>query len=85
MTDHETVYAELGVQATAYQTGVPPVIAAESDGQWRLERHRASCLPSSSILIRSWRRLGAMGMPWHMRDEDTGDDRCGRSGFRRSR
>src|SRR5215210_2256169 len=28
VADHESVYAELGVQATAYQTGIPPVIAA---------------------------------------------------------
>ena len=36
VADHETVYAELGVQATAYQTGIPPVIAARliHDGRW---------------------------------------------------
>ena len=71
VTDHEKVYAELGVQATAYQTGVPPVIAAElmANGGW------------SGIGVMSpeqfdpdpfMARLGAMGMPWHIRDEDTG-------------
>ena len=37
VTDHETVFAELGVQATAYQTGIPPVIAARLIAQrvWR--------------------------------------------------
>jgi saccharopine dehydrogenase (NAD+, L-lysine-forming) len=37
VADHETVYAELGVQATAYQTGIPPVIAARliSERRWR--------------------------------------------------
>ena len=36
VADHETVYDELGVQATAYQTGIPPVIAARliADGRW---------------------------------------------------
>src|ERR671920_788015 len=28
VADHEAAFAELGVQATAYQTGIPPVIAA---------------------------------------------------------
>nr|ALS90367.1 saccharopine dehydrogenase [uncultured bacterium] len=37
VTDHEQAYRELGVQATAYQTGIPPVIAAAliSTGVWR--------------------------------------------------
>jgi saccharopine dehydrogenase (NAD+, L-lysine-forming) len=37
VSDHEAVYAELGVQATAYQTGIPPVIAARliHQGVWR--------------------------------------------------
>ena len=36
VADHEAVYAELGVQATAYQTGIPPVIAARlmHEGRW---------------------------------------------------
>jgi hypothetical protein len=37
VSDHETAYRELGVQATAYQTGIPPVIAARliAKGVWR--------------------------------------------------
>ena len=36
VADHEAVFTELGVQATAYQTGIPPVIAARliHDGRW---------------------------------------------------
>ena len=36
VADHETAYTELGVQATAYQTGIPPVIAARliHEGRW---------------------------------------------------
>ena len=36
VSDHEAAYAELGVQATAYQTGIPPVIAARliDQGVW---------------------------------------------------
>jgi saccharopine dehydrogenase-like NADP-dependent oxidoreductase len=37
VSDHEAAYAELGVTATSYQTGIPPVIAARliSQGIWR--------------------------------------------------
>ena len=36
VSDHEATYRELGVQATAYQTGIPPVIAARliASGVW---------------------------------------------------
>src|SRR5689334_12265947 len=36
VADHEEVYTALGVQATAYQTGIPPVIAAQliGEGVW---------------------------------------------------
>jgi len=72
VTDHEKVYAELGVQATAYQTGVPPVIAAElvASGRWSgvgvMSPEQFDPDPFLS-------RLGAMGMPWHVRDEETGE------------
>ena len=66
VADHETVYAELGVQATAFQTGIPPVIAAGliERGIWR----------SSGVLSPEQldpdpflERLAAEGMPWHVR------------------
>jgi saccharopine dehydrogenase-like NADP-dependent oxidoreductase len=36
IADHQEAFAELGVHATAYQTGIPPVIAAEllAEGAW---------------------------------------------------
>ena len=40
VTDHETVFNELGVQATAYQTGIPPVIAARLDRPGNLAGYR---------------------------------------------
>ena len=40
VADHETAYAELGVQATAYQTGIPPVIAARLIARGPLGRAR---------------------------------------------
>ncbi len=40
VSDHEAVYRSLGVQATAYQTGIPPVIAARliAAGVWQGNR-----------------------------------------------
>lgn len=72
VTDHEAVYQELGVQATAYQTGVPPVIAAElmANGKW----HGVGVLsPEQFDPDPFLDRLGAMGMAWHVRDEETGE------------
>jgi saccharopine dehydrogenase-like NADP-dependent oxidoreductase len=71
VTDHETVYRDLGVQATAYQTGVPPVIAAEliASGKWS---GVGVMSPEQFDPDPFLERLGAMGMPWHVRDEDSG-------------
>ena len=71
VTDHEKVYGELGVQATAYQTGVPPVIAAElmANGRWSgIGVMSPEQFDPDPFLA----RLGEMGMPWHVRDEKTG-------------
>src|SRR5262245_31329680 len=37
IAEHERAFSEMGVQATAYQTGIPPVVAAEliAEGEWR--------------------------------------------------
>jgi saccharopine dehydrogenase (NAD+, L-lysine-forming) len=70
ITDHETAYAELGVQATAYQTGIPPVIAAEliSSGVWSGSGvFSPEQLDPDPFLA----RLTQLGMPWQVRD-DTG-------------
>ncbi len=68
VTDHETVFAELGVQATAYQTGIPPVIAARliAQGIWRgtgvLSPEQFDPDPFLEQLTRE-------GMPWRVRDD----------------
>jgi saccharopine dehydrogenase (NAD+, L-lysine-forming) len=68
VTDHETVYEELGVQATAYQTGIPPVIAARliASGVWRgagvMSPEQFNPDPFLERLVRE-------GMPWHVRDD----------------
>jgi saccharopine dehydrogenase (NAD+, L-lysine-forming) len=68
VADHETVYAELGVQATAYQTGIPPVIAARLIGE---RRWRGTGVMSPEQLDPDpfLERLAREGMPWHIRDD----------------
>src|SRR5215210_687986 len=68
VADHETVYAELGVQATAYQTGIPPVIAARliHEGRWGGPGVRS---PEEFDPDPFLERLAREGMPWHVRDD----------------
>jgi len=68
VADHETVYTELGVQATAYQTGIPPVIAARliTDGRWAGSGVRS---PEEFDPDPFMERLAREGMPWHVRDD----------------
>jgi saccharopine dehydrogenase-like NADP-dependent oxidoreductase len=68
VVDHEAVYAELGVQATAYQTGIPPVIAARlmHEGRWRGPGVRS---PEELDPDPFLERLAREGMPWHVRDD----------------
>jgi saccharopine dehydrogenase (NAD+, L-lysine forming) len=70
VADHEAAYAELGVQATAYQTGIPPVIAARliHEGIWR---GPGVLTPEELDPDPFLERLAREGMPWHVRD-DTG-------------
>ena len=66
IADHEQAYAELGVQATAYQTGIPPVVAAEliADGEWRgVGVLSPEQLDPDPVLD----RLPSAGMPWQVR------------------
>jgi saccharopine dehydrogenase (NAD+, L-lysine-forming) len=71
VTSHEHTYRELGVQATAYQTGVPPVIAARliTAGEWSgtgvMSPEQFDPDPFMSL-------LDVSGMPWHIRDEESG-------------
>jgi len=68
VADHETAYTELGVQATAYQTGIPPVIAARllRDGCWAGPGVRS---PEEFDPDPFLERLAREGMPWHVRDD----------------
>jgi saccharopine dehydrogenase-like NADP-dependent oxidoreductase len=68
VADHETVYAELGVQATAYQTGIPPVIAARliHQGPWRGTGVMSPEQFDPDPYLES---QAGEGMPWHVRDD----------------
>jgi saccharopine dehydrogenase (NAD+, L-lysine-forming) len=68
IADHETVFTELGVQATAYQTGIPPVIAARlmHEGRWTGPGVRS---PEEFDPDPFLERLAREGMPWHVRDD----------------
>ena len=68
VADPETVFAELGVQATAYQTGIPPVIAARliHEGRWSGPGVRS---PEEFDPDPFLDRLAREGMPWHIRDD----------------
>jgi saccharopine dehydrogenase (NAD+, L-lysine forming) len=68
VADHETAYTELGVQATAYQTGIPPVIAARllAEGRWSGPGVRS---PEEFDPDPFLERLAREGMPWHVRDD----------------
>lgn len=68
VADHETAYADLGVQATAYQTGIPPVIAARliHEGRWAGAGVRS---PEEFDPDPFLERQAREGMPWHVRDD----------------
>ena len=68
VSDHELTYRALGVQATAYQTGIPPVIAARlvSSGIWKgagvMSPEQFDPDPFLECMARE-------GMPWYVRDD----------------
>jgi saccharopine dehydrogenase (NAD+, L-lysine-forming) len=68
VSDHEATYRELGVQATAYQTGIPPVIAARliSAGVWKGTGVMA---PEQFDPDPFLEQLAREGMPWQVRDD----------------
>jgi saccharopine dehydrogenase-like NADP-dependent oxidoreductase len=68
VTDHETVFTELGVQATAYQTGIPPVIAARLIAQ-RIWRGSGVLSPEQFNPDPFLEQLVREGMPWRVRDD----------------
>ena len=72
VADHESVYAELGVQATAYQTGIPPVLAAVliAQGAWFTPGVKS---PEELNPDPFMDLLPEYGMDWHVRDELTGE------------
>jgi saccharopine dehydrogenase-like NADP-dependent oxidoreductase len=79
VSDHESVFRELGVQATAYQTGIPPVIAARliAAGIWRGTGVMSPEQFDPDPFLES---LAREGMPWHVRDDSASTQRViGRS------
>jgi saccharopine dehydrogenase (NAD+, L-lysine-forming) len=72
VSDHQAAWNELGVHATAYQTGIPPVIAATlmAQGIWR---GTGVMSPEQFDPDPFLARLPSAGMPWHVRDELTGE------------
>ena len=66
VADHERAFAELGVRATAYQTGIPPVVAAEliAEGVWQ---GSGVMSPEQFDPDPFLDRLPAAGMPWKVR------------------
>jgi saccharopine dehydrogenase (NAD+, L-lysine-forming) len=68
VSDHETAYRELGVQATAYQTGIPPVIAARliAEGVWR---GAGVMSPEQFDPDPFLQCLAGEGMPWYVQDD----------------
>jgi len=68
VSDHEATYRELGVQATAYQTGIPPVIAARliSTGVWK---GTGVMSPEQFDPDPFLELLAGNGMPWQVRDD----------------
>jgi saccharopine dehydrogenase (NAD+, L-lysine-forming) len=71
VTDHQETWQRYGVQATAYQTGLPPVIAAQllASGEWS---GTGVLSPEQFDPDPFMRLLDASGMTWHIRDEATG-------------
>lgn len=72
MSDHEQAYAELGVQGTAYQTGIPPVVAARliAEGIWR---GAGVMSPEQLDPDPFLKRLVPAGLPWQVRDDSATD------------
>jgi len=72
VADHESAFADLGVQATAWQTGIPPVLAAVlmANGEWFTPGVKS---PEELNPDPFLKRLPAYGMEWHVRDELTGE------------
>jgi saccharopine dehydrogenase-like NADP-dependent oxidoreductase len=68
VTDHEAAYRELGVQGTAYQTGIPPVIAARLIDQ-RIWQGTGVMAPEQFDPDPFLQCLASEGMPWFVRDE----------------
>jgi saccharopine dehydrogenase (NAD+, L-lysine-forming) len=68
VADHETVFAELGVQATSYQTGIPPVIAAGLIAR-RVWQGTGVMVPEQFDPDPFLERLAPEGMRWQVRDD----------------
>jgi saccharopine dehydrogenase-like NADP-dependent oxidoreductase len=68
VTDHQEAYREMGAAATAYQTGIPPVIAAELIGEGILKEPGVFA-PEQLDPDPFMERLPRNGFPWAIREE----------------
>ena len=68
VTDHQEAYRDMGVTATAYQTGIPPVIAAELIAEG-IVREPGVFAPEQLDPDPFMERLPRNGLPWAIREE----------------
>ena len=68
VTDHQEAYREMGVTATAYQTGIPPVIGAELIAEGII-RKPGVFAPEQLDPDPFMERLPRNGLPWAIRGE----------------
>lgn len=69
VTDHEEAYREMGATGTAYQTGIPPVIAAELIAQGVITQ-RGVFAPEELDPDPFMERFPQEGLPWTIREEN---------------
>ena len=69
VTDHQDAYRQMGVTATAYQTGIPPVVAAELIAEGVITQ-RGVFAPEELDPDPFMERLPKEGLPWTIREEN---------------
>jgi saccharopine dehydrogenase-like NADP-dependent oxidoreductase len=68
VTDHQKAYRDMGVTATAYQTGIPPVIVAELIAEGII-KERGVFAPEQLDPDPFMERLSRNGLAWAIREE----------------
>jgi saccharopine dehydrogenase (NAD+, L-lysine-forming) len=67
MSSHDEAYQRLGVNATVYQTGIPPVVIAEMIAEGAIQGHGVFC-PEQFDAQPIMQRLPEMGLPVYTRE-----------------